>query len=276
MLEQLHKLTPMEDSFGINMVALVDGQPRTPGPEGPAALLRRFPHRGRPATHRVPADQAQGSAPPRRGLLIAILDIDEVIQLIRSSDDASAARTRLIDVFDLSEAQANYILELQLRRLTKFSRIELEGERDDLQRQIEELEAILADENCCTAPFPASWPTSPGPMALRAAHRASGVGRCAGRRRHPLEVSDDPCWVLLSSTGMLARTGSGDAVPVDGPRVKHDAIVGAVRTTARGEFAVVTSTGRMVRLSALELPTLPPLGSAPGLSGGAQSRHTST
>jgi len=85
----------------------------------------------------------------------------------------------------------------------------------------------------------------------------------------PLEVSDDPCWVLLSSTGLLARTATADVVPTTGPRAKHDAIVGAVRTTARGEFAVVTSTGRMVRLSALELPTLPPLGSAPSLSGGA-------
>jgi DNA gyrase subunit A len=85
----------------------------------------------------------------------------------------------------------------------------------------------------------------------------------------PLEVADDPCWVLLSSTGLLARTSSGDPVPSEGGRAKHDAVVGAVRTTARGEFGLVTSRGRMVRLSALELPTLPPLGGAPSLSGGA-------
>jgi DNA gyrase subunit A len=85
----------------------------------------------------------------------------------------------------------------------------------------------------------------------------------------PLEVADDPCWVLLSSTGLLARTSGPEPIPVEGGRTKHDAIVGAVRTTARGEFALVTSRGRMVRMSALELPTLPPLGGAPGLSGGA-------
>ncbi|WP_369676855.1 DNA gyrase subunit A, partial [Enterococcus faecium] len=67
------------------------------------------------------------------GLLIAILDIDEVIQVIRSSDDGEQARTRLQEVFDLSHPQAEYILELRLRRLTKFSRIELEAERDQLQ-----------------------------------------------------------------------------------------------------------------------------------------------
>ena len=145
-LEQLHKLTPMEDSFGINMVALVDGQPRTLGLKD---LLRCFvDFRIEVVRRRTEFRLAKRKDRLHlvEGLLIAILDIDEVIQLIRSSDDASAARTRLIDVFDLSEAQANYILELQLRRLTKFSRIELEGERDDLQRQIEELEAILADE----------------------------------------------------------------------------------------------------------------------------------
>ena len=79
------------------------------------------------------------------GLLIAILDIDEVIQVIRASDDAAQARARLIDVFDLSELQADYILELQLRRLTKFSRIELETERDKLQAEIAELETLLGD-----------------------------------------------------------------------------------------------------------------------------------
>ena len=75
-----------------------------------------------------------------------IVDIDEVIQLIRSSDDAATAKARLMSVFDLSDAQATYILDLQLRRLTKFSRIELEKERDELERLIEQLRAILADE----------------------------------------------------------------------------------------------------------------------------------
>jgi DNA gyrase subunit A len=85
----------------------------------------------------------------------------------------------------------------------------------------------------------------------------------------PLEVADDPCWVLLSSTGLMARTTSDAPLPSDGPRSKHDAVVGAVRTTARGEVGLLTSRGRLVRLSALELPTLPPTNGAPNLSGGA-------
>jgi DNA gyrase subunit A len=85
----------------------------------------------------------------------------------------------------------------------------------------------------------------------------------------PLEVADDPCWVLLSSTGLMARTTTAEPLPSDSSRSRHDAIVGAVRTTARGEVGLVTSRGRLVRLSALELPTLPPTNGSPSLSGGA-------
>ena len=268
-LEQLYKLTPMEDSFGINNVALVDGQPRTLGLKELlrtyvdfriGVVRRRTEHRLRKRQDRLHLVE---------GLLVAIVDIDEVIQLIRTSDDAATAKSRLISVFDLSEAQADYILELQLRRLTKFSLIELETERDELRRQIEELEAILADEKLLhrtvsseLADVAKAHGTPRRTVLLESAGTPASVGT-------PLEVADDPCWVLLSSTGLLARTSSADPVPSEGGRAKHDAIVGAVRTTARGEFALLTSAGRMLRLSALELPTLPPLGGAPSLSGGA-------
>ncbi|MGG5258882.1 DNA gyrase/topoisomerase IV subunit A [Phycicoccus avicenniae] len=268
-LEQLYKHTPMEDSFGINNVALVDGQPQTLGLKD---LLRTYVQ-FRTDVVRRRTEYRLGKRKDRlhlvEGLLIAIVDIDEVIQLIRASDDAASAKARLIDVFDLSDAQAEYILELQLRRLTKFSRIELEAERDELQRVIEELEAILADEKLLRK-------TVSGELAdVAKAHgtpRRTVLLESAGTpatQAAPLEVADDPCWVLLSSTGLLARTSDAEPVPADGPRAKHDAIVGAVKTTARGEFALVTSRGRMVRMSALELPALPPLGGAPSLSGGA-------
>lgn len=268
-LEQLYKLTPMEDSFGINNVALVDGQPRTLGLKD---LLRTYVQ-FRIDVVRRRTEFRLGKRRDRlhlvEGLLIAILDIDEVIQLIRASDDAASAKERLRSVFDLSDPQAEYILELQLRRLTRFSRLELENERDELQRQIEELEAILGDEKLLHRTVS---------RELADVAKAHGTPRrtvlleSAGTpasQAAPLEVADDPCWVLLSSTGLLARTSDADPVPAEGARAKHDAVVGAVRTTARGEFALVTSRGRMVRMSALELPTLPPLGGAPSLSGGA-------
>ncbi|WP_114149427.1 DNA topoisomerase (ATP-hydrolyzing), partial [Nocardioides sp. 616] len=141
LLEQLYKQTPLEESFGINAVALVDGQPRTMGLKEmlEVFLAHRFDVVRRRTTFR------RGKAADRlhlvAGLMIAILDIDEVIQLIRSSDNSAMAKERLIDVFDLSDIQATYILDMPLRRLTRFSTLELEKEKSELESQIEALDA---------------------------------------------------------------------------------------------------------------------------------------
>ena len=84
-----------------------------------------------------------------------------------------------------------------------------------------------------------------------------------------MEVADDPCWVLLSSTHLLARTSSDAPLSDAGGRATHDAVVSRVKATARGEVGVVTTAGRVLRLSCLDLPTLPPTHDAPNLSGGA-------
>src|SRR5436190_14281122 len=145
-LEQLYRLTPMEDSFGINAVALVDGQPRTLGLKEMLEVFlgHRFDVVRRRSEFR--RTKAADRLHLVEGLLVAILDIDEVIQLIRGSDNAEMARERLMGVFDLTEVQANYILDMPLRRLTKFSRIELEDEKTALEQSIQELTAILDDE----------------------------------------------------------------------------------------------------------------------------------
>src|SRR5215470_2455803 len=133
----------MEDTFGINNVALVDGQPRVLGLRD---LLQIY------VDHRLEVVRRRTEYRRRRredrlhlvdGLVIALLNIDEVIQVIRSSDDAAAAKDRLMSVFDLSAVQAQYILDTPLRRLTRYDRLELERERETLQAEIDELTAIL-------------------------------------------------------------------------------------------------------------------------------------
>lgn len=278
-LEQLYRHTPLEESFSINNVALVDGQPRTLGLR--ELLVVWVDHRldviRRRSRFRL------GKRLDRlhlvEGLLIAILDIDEVIQLIRTSDDADAARIRLRDVFDLSDAQAEYILELRLRRLTKFQRIELEKEQEQLRAEIVELQAILADDarlrkvvSDDMADVAATFGTPRRTILLESAGGATVTGATpSARTAAPLEIADTPCWALLSATGLLARTSGEDSpfrTEVGGRRSRHDVLRGAIATTARGDIGVVTSRGRIVRLPVLDLPSLPPTDGAPTLSGG--------
>jgi DNA gyrase subunit A len=269
LLEQLYRLTPMEETFGINNVALVDGQPRTLGLK---ELLQVF------LDHRVDVVRRRSSFRRQKaadrlhlveGLLVAILDIDEVIQLIRSSDNAAAAKERLIGVFDLTDVQADYILDMPLRRLTRFSKIELEKEKDELERTIEALEAILADDHLLRkvvsdelGEVAKTFGTPRRTVLLESA------GVTVSAAAAPLEVADDPCFAYLSSSGLLARSTSDELPSGDGARTNHDVIVAAVRTTARGEVGALTSRGRVVRLQVLDLPALPGSANHPNLQGG--------
>jgi DNA gyrase subunit A len=269
LLEQLYKLTPMEDSFGINAVCLVEGQPRTLGLKQmlEVYLQHRYDVVRRRSTYR--RGKAADELHLLEGLLIAILDIDEVIQLIRSSENAAEAKERLMTVFELSDLQATYILDMALRRLTKYSRLELEKRKTELEQTIADLDAILADEKLLRkvvseelAEVAKTYGTPRRTVLLESAGQTvtSSV---------PLEVADDPCVVYLSSTGLLARTTDLHEPGTGGGRSKHDVVVSAVRTTARGQVAAVTTQGRVLKLDVLDLPTLPSTANAPHLQGGA-------
>jgi DNA gyrase subunit A len=204
------------------------------------------------------------------GLLIAIVDIDDVIAIIRSSEDAAEARARLISAFELTEVQANYILDMPLRRLTKYSTIELESERDQLTTTIAELTEILENPDqlrTLVGNELAEVAKQHGTPRRTILLAASGVTATAASAA-PLEVADDPCWVLLSSAGLLARTDHDDPLPAAGGRTNHDVIVSAIRATARADLGLVTSAGRLVKINAVDLPTVPATANAPNLQGG--------
>ncbi|MFT3861291.1 DNA gyrase/topoisomerase IV subunit A [Micropruina sp.] len=274
-LEQLYKLTRLEDSFGINAVALVEGQPRTLGLREMLTVyldhklevtLRRTKYRLGKASDRLHLVE---------GLLIAILDIDDVIAIIRGSDDAGVAKTKLIEAFELTDVQATYILDMQLRRLTRFSRIELEKERDELQATIADLQGIIDDparlRQVVSAELDEVARTHGTPR--RTVLLASGGGPVASAKTPstPLEIADDPCRVLLSSAGLLARTDHDDLLPTGGGRAAHDVIVSTCASTARGEFGLITSLGRMIRGQTIDLPSVPATAQAPNLAGGSPS-----
>ena len=273
-LEQLFKLTPMEDNVAINAVALVEGQPQT---LGLLELLTVFlAHRYEVVRRRSEfrRTRAQDRLHLVEGLLLAIVDIDEVIQLIRESDDAAAAKARLMSVFDLTDIQATYILDMPLRRLTKFSRIELDKEADELRKTIDELSEILDDEGKLHAVV------SDELAAVAAAHATPRRTLLLEATDAPpvtaatLEVADEPCVVLLSSTGLLARSSDVTGIAAAsgagvGKRASHDAVISTAPAMTRGDIGLVTSAGRMLRLHALELPGLPPVDGMPALSAGA-------
>jgi DNA gyrase subunit A len=278
-LAELYRLTPMEETFGINNVALVDGQPRVLGLR---ELLEIY------VAHRLDVTRRRTEYRRRKraerlhlveGLVIALLNIDEVIQVIRSSDDAAAARERLMTIFELSEIQAQYILDTPLRRLTRYDRLELEREQDAARAEIASLTALLDSDDLLRELVSDELAEAAKKFATpRRTVLLEGSAEAAVAAAVPLEVTDDPCVVLMSATGLVARVAVGDTdiyaertvVPPAGDlaRASHDTLAAAVRTTARGIIGVVTSAGRLVKVNVLELPALPPGAGAASLAGG--------
>jgi DNA gyrase subunit A len=146
-LNNLYKHTQLQDSFGVNMLALVDGVPRT---LNVGQMIKHY------VAHQVEIIQRRTryrlrKAQERAHILVALLKaqdrIDEVIALIRASESAEAARTGLMQLLDIDEIQATAILDMQLRRLAALERQRLQAEYDELMAEIADYEAILASED---------------------------------------------------------------------------------------------------------------------------------
>ncbi len=275
-LAELYRLTPMEETFGVNNVALVDGQPRVLGLR---ELLEIY------VAHRLEVTRRRTEYRRRKrlerlhlvaGLLIALLNIDEVIAVIRSSDDAAAAKQRLMDVFELSEIQAQYILDTPLRRLTRYDRLELEREQDELRAEIAALTSILESNERLREVVSGELAEVAKKFGTPRRTVLLEGGGAALPAAVPLEVADDPCVVLMSAGGLVARVAVASTAPGDYPeralvpppgdatRAAHDVVVSAVRGTVRGTIGLVTSAGRLVKLNVLELPALCSPSQAPG------------
>ena len=323
-LVQLFKHTPLQDNFAMNNVALVEGRPHTMGlkemlqvwvDHRRVVIRRRSEYRKKKALERLHLVE---------GLLLAMLDIDEVIQVIRTSDDADAAKSRLMVVFDLDEVQAQYILDLRLRRLTKMNRIELEAERDDLKKRIEELTRILASAEALDQVVTdemdeavAKWGSPRRTVLLDAdpdgtltpvvaqGAGASGVSKSAleavkaattissaeadvaaaaaaakktgeqSALTGALKIEDEPCVVMMSATGLIARTTPSamdvfNARSTSDERLRDDQITTIFETSTRATYGLVTSAGRLVLAHVVDLPALPAAATL-SLKGGVQA-----
>ncbi|ROS39844.1 DNA gyrase/topoisomerase IV subunit A [Amycolatopsis thermoflava] len=281
LLADLYRLTPLEQSFGINNLVLVDGQPQTLGLK---QLLEVFlEHRYDVVTRRTKYRRRKREERLHlvEGLLIALLDIDKVIRLIRNSDDAAQAKDGLMKRFKLSEIQATYILDTPLRRLTKYDKLELEDEQEKLRAEIAELTKILDDDRELKKVV--SNELAKIAKGFKTERRTALIDGdlkevlAASKPAGPLEVADDPCQVILSATGLVARTAAESEEAPEGRRrngrVKHDAVAAMVHSTARGQVLLVTSRGRAFKTDVLPLPVLPEQSGTVSLRGGMAARE---
>jgi DNA gyrase subunit A len=259
-LNNLFKQTPLQTSFGVNAVALVDGVPRT---LSLAQMLGHYvDYQKEVVTRRSQflLDKAKARAHVVEGLLRAIDMLDAVIATIRGSDDRPAALVALqAEPFSFSEEQANHILDMTLARLTRLGRSNLEEELARLQEEMAELEAILRD---------------PAKLRLVVADELGEIrGKYANDRRTVIthdpgdmgveDLVDDEELVVTMSRAGYVKSVSADAFRtqgrggrgVQGARLKEeDLIDDVVHTTSHAHLLLFSNRGRVFRLRAFEIP----------------------
>ncbi|HUG31543.1 MAG TPA: DNA gyrase subunit A [Acidimicrobiia bacterium] len=258
-LNQLYKNTPLQDSFGYNMVSLVDGVPRTLSIS--QMLGYYLDHQMEVIERRTQfrLDQAEARAHILEGLIIAVDNIDEVIKIIRASEDTGAARTNLIETFDLSDIQANAILDMPLRRLTALEVDKLRTELAELQETIAELKAILADPK-------RRWTIIKdeltGIKESFADARRSRLVPDEGDLSLEDLIADDELIITVSATGYVKsvpastyRTQGRGGRGIKAAEVSGDDVVRhLVHTTAHAYLLFFTNKGLVHRIKAHAIP----------------------
>jgi DNA gyrase subunit A len=259
-LNNLFKLTQLQTSFAINTVALVDGVPRTLNLT--QALGGYVAHQIDVVTRRsrFRLDKARRREHILEGRIKALDVIDEVIALIRGSDDAAAAKAGLMaEPFEFTELQAVDILDMQLRQLTRLSRVELETELDDVRTTIRELEAILADDALLRGVIKDEL------IAVRegfATPRVCQITLDSGDMSIEDLVDEKELVVVMTEAQYVKavpaasfKTQSRGGRGVSGGKLKADDIVRhVIFTTSHAHLLFFSNFGRVYRLRALDIP----------------------
>jgi DNA gyrase subunit A len=259
-LNNLYKRTSLQTNFSVNCVALVDGVPRLLDLR--SALTAYTSHQTEVIRRRSEfrLEKSRNRAHIVEGLIRALDLIDEIIAAIRSSDDTAGARDALMgDPFTFSEVQAQYILDMALKSLTRLGRAQLESELADLQATIAELESILADEAKLRAVIAAELADV---RAEFAQPRRTEIGYEVGDLDIEDLIDDEDLVVTMSAKGYI-KTVSTDAfrsqarggVGVAGAKLRdEDYVTDIVHTTAHAYLLMFSSRGRVYRLKAHEIP----------------------
>ena len=258
-LNQLFKHTRLEDSFAVNNVALVDGVPRT---LNLAQLVHHYIDHQLEVVERrsrFRLAKAEARAHILRGLLIALDNIDEVVAIIRASENVDVARTGLMEAFELSEIQANHILDMPLRRLTALETNKLRDELEELKATISYLESLLADEEKRRELIGKELTEIREKFADS---RRSRIIPDSGEMSLEDLIADEELVVSVSAAGYVKsvlakvyRTQGRGGRGVKGAGLRDDDIVEhLVHTTAHSYLLFFTNRGKVYRVRAHEIP----------------------
>ncbi len=258
-LNQLMKHTELQTSFGAIMLALVDGQPKVLNLLD--MLVYYIRHQEEVVTRRTKYDlnKAQERAHILEGLLIALDNIDRVIDIVRGSKNVAAAKASLMEEFGLSDVQAQAIVDMRLRALTGLERDRLEGEYKELQARIAHLQSILADEKVL--------------LGVIRDEMKLVADKYGDERRTAIEISEDelsaedlipnePAVITMTKLGYIKRMSADNfkAQNRGGKGIKgmhileDDYIEDMLMTTNHNDVMLFTNLGRMYRLKAYEIP----------------------
>ncbi|HEY6749787.1 MAG TPA: DNA gyrase subunit A [Rubrobacteraceae bacterium] len=261
-LNNLYKQTQMQQSFGVNLVALVDGVPRTLSYK--QVLKHYVAHQFEVVTRRTRYElgRAQARAHILEGLLVALSNLDEVVAIIRRSRSVETARGNLMKKFKLSERQAQAILDLRLQRLTALERRKVEQEHRDLVEKIEYLEGVLADESKVYGILKEEL------LEVRAAYNDERRTQLAIDEDADFEIEDliaeEEMVISISNGGYLKsvpvntfrKQGRG-GVGVAGMELKEgDFIDHLFITTTHHYMLFFTNKGKVYRLKVHQLPRM--------------------
>jgi DNA gyrase subunit A len=254
-LAKLYKLTELRTNFNVNMVALVDGAPRTVGLR--EALTHYIAHQRDVLTRRTEYRLARARARAHivEGLLLALDHLDEVIALIRGSESAAVAKLGLMERFELSELQAQAVLDMQLRRLAALERAALEDEYQELQTTITGLEEILADpavlDRVLTEELAELKRVHATPRRSRIV--ADGIDTAdvlAGGSQAGFEAQD--VTVMLTRAGYAKPLARRRTTPAH--KHAHDPLVAVLRTTTDDTLLLVDEVGTGYRIGVGDVP----------------------
>jgi DNA gyrase subunit A len=259
MLNQLFKHTQLEENFSVNQIALVDGVPRTLNVAEMVHYYIAHQLEVIERRSRFRLAKAEARAHIVEGLLIALDNIDEVVEIIKSSEDVTAARTALMERFELSEVQANHILDMPLRRLTALETGKLREEYEQLQELIGELKELLASEEKRRILIGEELTVIRDKFGDA---RRSRIIPDAGEMSLEDLIADEELVVTVSAAGYIKsviattyRTQGRGGRGVRGAAVREDDVIEhVIHTSAHAYLLIFTNRGKVYRIRAHEIP----------------------